>query len=101
MPSVPKLSPEARQRIITIKRARQRMRVGCDNPVRGLVVILETQVRDQRLSAQMAQCVLQLHELDEEIVLGIETGSRHGRLQVKAEPFLDSQAAQFVAALRQ
>ena len=49
-----------------------------------LVVVLQAQVRDQFLAAQMPQRVLQLHQLDEEIVLGIQAGGGHGRLEVEA-----------------
>src|SRR5437868_9389784 len=47
----------------------------------------------------MTQGVLELHELDEEVVLGIEAGSGHRRLEIKAEPFLDAAATQFWGAL--
>src|SRR6266404_4407301 len=37
----------------------------------------------------MAKRVLELHQLDEEIVLGIQTGRGHRALEVKRKPFLD------------
>src|SRR5262249_21393943 len=47
-----------------------------------LVVILQAEMGDQRLAFQVAQCVLQLHQLDEQIVLRIESRRSHGRLQI-------------------
>ncbi len=41
-----------------------------------LVVVLEAEVRDQVLAHDVAQRVLQLHRLDEQIVLGIEPFAR-------------------------
>ena len=43
-----------------------------------LVVILQAQVRDQIFASQMAQCILQLHHLNEQVVLGIKAWSGHG-----------------------
>ena len=43
----------------------------------GLVIIFEAQVRNQILTAQMAQGVLQLHQLDENVVFRIKTRSSH------------------------
>src|SRR5438270_13046183 len=42
----------------------------------------------------MAQCVFQLHQLNEEIMLGIQARSRHWRFEVKAQPFLNTNSAQ-------
>ena len=64
------------------------------------VVVLQPQMRDQLFALQMTQGVLKFHQLDEQIVLRIEAGRGHGRLEVEAEPFLDSQASQFGRALR-
>src|SRR5208282_1139964 len=50
---------------------------------------------------QMPQSVLHLHQLDEQIVFRIQSWRGHGRLEVEAEPFLNSQAAQFRRALRE
>src|SRR5262249_33183082 len=66
-----------------------------------LVVILQPQMRDQRLSPQVAQRVLELHRLDKQIMLRIEPRRCHRRFQVEAQPFLDAQPFQFVAALGQ
>src|SRR6202451_2642360 len=49
----------------------------------------------------MPQRVFQLHQLNEEIVLGIQSRRGHWRFEVEAEPLLNSQAAQFGTALRQ
>ena len=43
----------------------------------GLVVILKTEVCDQVFATQMAECVFKLHQLDEDVVLGIEAGRGH------------------------
>ena len=40
-----------------------------------LVVILEAQVGNQILSSQMAQSVFQLHQLNEDIMLWVQSGS--------------------------
>src|SRR5215472_9324143 len=66
-----------------------------------LVVILQAEVSDQRLAFQVAQGVLQLHQLDEQIVLGIQSRRSHGRLQIEAQPFLDAESLEFPAALGQ
>src|SRR3954451_8046046 len=67
----------------------------------ALVVILQAKVSDELLSLEMAQRVLQLHELDEQVVLGIEPWRRHRRLEVEAQPLLDAETAQFRGALRE
>ncbi len=54
-----------------------------------LVVILQPQVRNQRLTLDMPQRVLQLHQLNKEIMFRIKPGSRHRRLPVKAQPLLN------------
>ncbi len=43
-----------------------------------LVVILQAQMRDHFLALQVAQRVLQLHRLNEQVVLWIEPGHGHG-----------------------
>src|SRR4029453_10600268 len=54
-----------------------------------LVVVLEAEVRDEVLSAQVAERVLELHELDEQVVLGVEAGRGHRALEVERQPLLD------------
>src|SRR5215468_5228803 len=58
-------------------------------------------MRDERLTPQVTQRVLQLHQLNEQIVLRIQPRSRHGRLQVEAQPLLYAQPPQLVTALCQ
>src|SRR4029450_6898571 len=53
------------------------------------VVVLEAQVGDEVLALHVAQGVLQLHELDEQVVLGVEAGGGHGTLEVERQPLLD------------
>src|SRR5262249_17038281 len=65
---------------------------------RRLIVILLSQVRDQVLSLHPTQCVLELHELDEDIVLGIQARRRHRTLEVEGKPLLHPPHA---GALRQ
>src|SRR5271157_2455003 len=55
-----------------------------------LVVILEAKVRDQILSSHPAQRILQLHELDENVVLGIQAGRRHRTFEIEGEPLLNA-----------
>src|SRR5690348_4780463 len=66
-----------------------------------LVVILESEMRDQLFIPQVAKRVLELHQLDEEIMFRIESRRGHGTFEVKAEPLLDTQALQLRRALRQ
>src|SRR5439155_19585388 len=54
------------------------------------VVILQPQVRDQLLASKVPQRVLELHELDEEVVLRIEPGGGHGALEIEGQPLLDA-----------
>src|SRR5687768_9052220 len=66
--------------------------LGLDGTGRGrpLVVILIPEVGDELFAAHVAHGVLELHELDEEVVLGVEAGGGHGALEVEGEPFLDA-----------
>src|SRR5579862_1807038 len=61
------------------------------------VVILQPEVSDQILTAHPPKSILQLHELDKNVVLGIEAGRSHGSLEIERQPFLD---AAHSAALR-
>src|SRR5439155_15285680 len=56
----------------------------------GLVVVLTAQVGDQLLALQVAQRVLQLHQLNEQIVLGVQTGGVNRTLEVEGQPLLDA-----------
>src|SRR4029077_11532685 len=63
------------------------------NPSRSaqcLIVIFGAEVGDEVFAHHPAESVFELHELDEEVVLGIKLGSAHGRLEVETEPFLDA-----------
>src|SRR5262245_54695050 len=52
------------------------------------IVVLEPEVGDELLAAQVAEGVLQLHQLDEEIVFGVEAGRGLRALEVKRKPLL-------------
>src|ERR1700689_633981 len=47
----------------------------------------------------MPQRVLQLHQLDEQIVLRIKSRRGHRRLEIKTQPLLNAEATKFRAAL--
>src|SRR5277367_3020555 len=49
----------------------------------------------------MPQCVLQLHQLNEQIMLRIKSGRSHRRLEIKTQPLLNAESAKLRAALRQ
>src|SRR5437868_742356 len=68
-------------------------RTGC-----SLVVVLTAKMRDQILALDVPECVLQLHQLNEEIVFGIEPRRVLRRLEVEREPLLNAAHAR---ALRQ
>src|SRR5262245_28343282 len=57
------------------------------------VVILVAQVRDEVLAHHPAERILELHALNEEIVLRVEPFRGHRALEVKAEPLLHSTEA--------
>src|SRR5262249_5239666 len=63
--------------------------------------VLQPQMCNQLLTFQVPQGILQFHQLNKEIVLGVEPRYRHGRLEIEAEPFLNPDALQLRAALRQ
>src|SRR5262252_6167145 len=58
-------------------------RTGCRS-----VVVLESEMGDQFLAAQVAQGVLELHQLNEEVVFGVEAGCRLRALEVEGQPLL-------------
>src|SRR6201992_1089093 len=68
------------------------------NPDTHSVVVFESEVRDEVFATKMAERVLELHQLYEDVVLGIEAGRGHRRLEVEGEPFL---RALHPAALRE
>src|SRR5262249_57677568 len=57
---------------------------------RASLVILDPEVGDLLLATQVAQRVLQLHQLNEEVVFWIERRSAHRTLEVERQPLLDS-----------
>ena len=59
-----------------------------------LAVILKPKMRDQILAHDVPQRVLQLHRLDEQIVLRINTRRRIRILEVEAQPLLNAQPLQ-------
>src|SRR5215475_14181450 len=54
------------------------------------VVILQPEVRNQILAHNVTQRIFQLHRLNKQIVLRIQPLRRHRRLEVKAQPLLNS-----------
>src|SRR5271166_2895970 len=86
------------RRFVSRGRGPLRLRSGQVRATR-LIVVFQSQMRDQFFAAQMAESVFQFHQLNEQIVLGIQAGRGHGRLEIKAEPFLNAQAAQLLTAL--
>src|ERR1700726_3188798 len=54
------------------------------------VVILLSQVGDQIFAHHPAQSILQFHRLNEQIVLRVKSRRGHRRLEVKAQPLLNS-----------
>src|SRR5580700_6784501 len=68
---------------------------------RSSIVILQPQMGDQFLAAQMSQRVLQLHQLNKQIMLRVESRRSHRRFEIKTQPLLNAKPTQFCAALRQ
>src|SRR4051812_4617527 len=56
----------------------------------ALIVVFTAKVRDQIFALEIPQRVLQLHQLDEQIVFGIEIRRVHRRLEVERQPLLDA-----------
>src|SRR5215510_7217438 len=56
----------------------------------ALLIVLDPQVCNLLLTPQVAQGVLQLGELNEEVVLGVEEGSAHRALEVEGQPLLNT-----------
>src|SRR4030095_5950777 len=57
------------------------------------VVVFAAQVRDQLFAEEPAQRVLQLHQLDEQIVFGIQTRRVLRALEVERQPLLNARQA--------
>ena len=58
-----------------------------------MLVILDPQMGNLVLTPQVAQGVLELGELNEEVVLWVEEGSAHWALEVEGQPFLNTAEA--------
>src|SRR5687768_1654293 len=56
---------------------------------RELVVIFTAKMGDQLLTLEVAERILQLHQLDEEIVFRIEAGGVNRTLEVERQPLLN------------
>ena len=56
----------------------------------SLIVVFKSEVRDEVFAFHVAEGVFELHELDEDVVFGIEAGGGHGAFEVEAEPLLDA-----------
>src|SRR4051812_27939448 len=54
------------------------------------VVVLQPQVRDELFSSHVPERVLQLHQLNEQIVLRVQLRRVLGALEVEREPLLDA-----------
>src|SRR5947209_20616059 len=52
------------------------------------VVIFEAEVRDEVFAAKVSERVLEFHQLDEDVVFGVESGRCHRRLEIEGEPLL-------------
>src|SRR5438309_2868731 len=55
-----------------------------------LAVVLTAKVCDELFAFQVPQRVLQLHQLNEQIVFGIQTARVNRALEVERQPFLDA-----------
>src|SRR5688572_4029860 len=54
------------------------------------VVVLEAEVGDEVFSSEEPQRVLQLHQLNEQVVLRVEPRGMHRALEIEREPLLDA-----------
>src|ERR1035437_7517953 len=68
---------------------------------RWSVVVFQAKVGNQVRAHDVAQGVLELHRLDEQVVLRIQALSRLRRLQVEAQPLLNTDRAQLRRAFGQ
>src|SRR5262245_50778030 len=59
------------------------------SPERLSVVIFQPQVRDQLFAAQVSQRVLQLHQLNEQVVFGVELRRAHRAFEIERQPLLN------------
>src|SRR5262245_10866491 len=64
-----------------------RPRSGCPRAhAEGSIVVLASEMGDELLALHMPQRVLQLHELNKQVVLGIHLTRVHRRLEVERQP---------------
>src|SRR5712691_4311044 len=54
------------------------------------VVVFKAQMCNQLFAAKVAQCVLELHQLDENVMLRIEARRSLRRFKIEGQPLLDS-----------
>src|SRR5713226_1166871 len=55
----------------------------------GLVVVLTAKMGDQLFAFEVPQRVLQLHQLNEQIVLGVESRRVNRTLEIEGQPLLN------------
>src|SRR6266566_1451172 len=55
-----------------------------------LVVVFTAQMRDELFALEISERVLQLHELNEQIVLRVQLRRVHGALEIERQPLLDA-----------
>src|SRR5437899_1163609 len=55
-----------------------------------LVVVFTAKVRDQLFAFEVPECVLQLHQLNEQVVLRVEARRVHRALEVERQPLLNA-----------
>src|SRR5688572_8068660 len=53
-------------------------------------IILQPEMRDLILAHEVAQCILELRLLNEQVVLRLQALRRHGTLEIERQPFLYS-----------
>src|SRR4029453_3123772 len=57
------------------------------------VVVLQAEMRDELLALQVTKGVLQLHQLNEQVVLRVDARRMHRALEVERQPLLDPRHA--------
>src|SRR5690606_19770526 len=89
-PEVAPLTPRTHECDDVHAHANARMHVaGPLQPRRRSLVVVQPQVRDLLFTHQVTQRVLQLHVLDEQVVLRVQLRRHHRALEVERQPFLD------------
>src|SRR4030095_5312326 len=54
------------------------------------IVVLHPEVRDHVFPPQKTEGILQFHQLNEQVMLRVESCSAHGTLEIETQPFLYS-----------